>query len=749
MTKETRRKTSTPNSNLKRYFSFVGIKNSHKDDIIIIFSLTAITLYLLSLISFSPYDSSWFSASYPQGDIKNWIGSSGAWLSSLVIYFFGICAWSLPFPFFVLIMYRTPSKINIPQCIDLLLGWIFLFTCTTLALEIYTPFIEINEVTFMSGGTSGLFLKKFFFNNLGETGSYVAIPSFFLIGITFIFRLRIFSQYLPSSLSLVKKLFKYLLIIIRSLLSKLKMFFLRGKFFFSKKEKHKTKSSSVVEQDKPFCDILSAESHSVVKNPIINIPQDFQSYTKKIFNSFDLEKHKLSKEKLSEVSENIEVILKKFQIEGKVINSRSGPTVTIYEFQPTLGTKLSKIYSLMDDLALALKVDSIFITPVKNERSVGIQVPNEKRALVYLGNILAKEDKNDEQQKLSIGLGFTEVGEPFSADLVQMPHLLIAGATGTGKSVYLNSIICSLLYRYSPKKLRLLLIDPKMLELSMYNEISHLLAPVIIDPSQATESLKWLVNEMERRYKLMQEFNVRSVDSYNEKIKTSSANETDNNTIHKELSYIVVIIDELADLMLTSAKEIEKLIQRIAQKARASGIHMILATQRPSVDVITGVIKANLPSRVSFQVTSKHDSRTILDQMGAEKLLGKGDLLLLKPGQSKLTRLQGPFVSDEEVSKFVILCKKDQSSYNEDLISWLESKGERDCDEKISRSDKDEKYEEACEVARTKKFISVSYLQRELRIGYNRASRIVENMEQENLIGHTNNSKYRKWIAED
>jgi S-DNA-T family DNA segregation ATPase FtsK/SpoIIIE len=459
-------------------------------------------------------------------------------------------------------------------------------------------------------------------------------------------------------------------------------------------------------------------------------------------------------EEISNNKQIIEETLMQFGIQGKIINHHRGPVVTIYEFQPEVGIKQSKLIGLVEDLALALKVESVFVNPVKGERALGIQIPNKEPHIVFLGDLIQSAKYKSAQDSLTLTLGIADSGEIICENLATMPHLLIAGATGTGKSININAIICSLIIKLTPEKLRLIMIDPKVLELSIYNGIPHLLLPVITEARKANHALRWAIHEMEKRYEIMQSFNVRSIESYNQILQQdTNKSQTDKEAPEFEpFPYIAIIIDELADLMLTSPKETEILIQRLAQKARASGIHMILATQRPSVDVITGVIKANLPCRISFQVTSRHDSRTILDQIGAEKLLGKGDMFFLKPGQQRLKRIQGPYITDGEIADLVDLLKSKDQDYDQEVINWIEKEIDNKDEQQIGSSNiqiiDDTKYKEALEVAEKHGIVSASFLQRHLQIGYNRAARMIDYMEKEKIISKANGSKPRKWLGQ-
>ncbi len=430
----------------------------------------------------------------------------------------------------------------------------------------------------------------------------------------------------------------------------------------------------------------------------------------------------------AEIDKKIKVLLEKlkqFKIEGDVVRYYIGPVVTTFEFKPLPHIKVSKILSLQDDLAMALKAKSIRIqAPIPGKDVVGIEIPNDEMETIYLREILESDIFKKAKSPLTLALGKDIVGAPFVTDLKKLPHLLIAGTTGSGKSVGINAMILSLLYRNSPDELKFVMIDPKMLEFSIYNDIPHLLTPVITESKKAITALNAMVKEMERRYKLMAKTRVKNIESYNKKVPKE-----------ERLPYIVIIIDELADLMMTSGKDVEYAIARLAQMARASGIHLIVATQRPSVDVVTGLIKANLPSRISFKVGQKIDSKVILDQFGAESLLGRGDMLFTPPGITGLIRLHAPFASEEEIEKVVEFLKSQREpNYDNSFISQLESEAEEL--EKIE--DVDELFEEAKEIILKERRTSISYLQRRLQIGYNRAANIIEQMERAGILSPPN-----------
>ena len=428
--------------------------------------------------------------------------------------------------------------------------------------------------------------------------------------------------------------------------------------------------------------------------------------------------------------------LRRFKIDGDVVRTYSGPVVTTFEFKPAPHIKVSKILTLQDDLAMALRAKTIRIqAPVPGKDVVGIEVPNAKIDTIYLKEILESEIFTKASSPLTIALGKDIVGNPFITDLAKLPHLLIAGTTGSGKSVGINSMLLSLLYRNSPDTLKLLMIDPKMLEFSIYNDIPHLLTPVITKPKQAIIALSNMVNEMERRYQIMSQSKTKNIENYNEKAKKLGFD---------PFTYIVVIIDELADLMMTSGKEVEFYVARLAQMARASGIHLLVATQRPSVDVVTGLIKANLPSRISYKVGQKIDSKIILDSMGAESLLGRGDMLFTPPGSSGLIRLHAPYASEEEIEEVVEYIKKQRPvSYDESFLKQSDSENSLSVDGDPV-GDIDELFEEAKAIVQNEKKCSISYIQRRLQIGYNRASRIVEQLEIMGILSSQNSKGQRE-----
>ena len=457
---------------------------------------------------------------------------------------------------------------------------------------------------------------------------------------------------------------------------------------------------------------------------------------------------KVDERELMDSARQLEDKCREFSVEGNVVQILPGPVVTTYEFKPDAGVKYSKITGLSEDLSLAMRAESVLIDRIPGKSTVGIQIPNPVRESISLRELLESEPYRKSSSRLAIALGKSIHGEPYVSDLATMPHLLIAGSTGTGKSVGLNAMLTSILYRSTPEQVRFIMIDPKRLELGMYEDIPHLMTPVVVEPKLAANALRWAVREMEERYKTLAAFGVRNIEQFNRNLKASiDAGEvrTDSKTGEplKPLPFIVVVIDELADLMMVASNEVEQSICRLAQMARAVGIHLILATQRPSVDVITGLIKANMPSRISFRVSSKVDSRTILDANGAEQLLGKGDMLFLPPSTSRVMRLHGAYISEQESARLAsFLRKQGQPQYDRSITDE-----EKSADTTAGGFEKDDLYDEAARIVVQSGQASISYLQRRLRIGFSRAARLVDMMEAEGLVSSGQGGKARELLV--
>ncbi len=486
--------------------------------------------------------------------------------------------------------------------------------------------------------------------------------------------------------------------------------------------------------------VVQAKKEERKKEKLVS-PRKVEGYT---LPPIDLLNMPLKKRKEVEVTENLQAraqlledTLRDFGIDAKVVDIEKGPVITRYELQPAPGVKVQWIASLAEDIALVMKSYNVHVSVIPGKGTVGVEVPNTSISTVYLREIITSEEFQQSKSLLTLALGKKVSGEPLTSDLGEMPHLLIAGATGSGKTVCINALIISLLYKATPDELHLILIDPKMVELSSFNDLPHLVVPVIHEPNLAVNVLDWAVGEMENRYHLLSKAGVRNIESYNQRKEKSSE-------LPPYLPYLVIIIDELADLMIVASKEIESHIARLAQLSRAVGIHMILATQRPSVDVITGVIKANFPSRISFKVASKVDSRTVLDMNGADKLLGKGDMLFIPPGESKPIRAQGSLVTDDEIHRVVEFIKQQrQPVYDESILESEEKK-----DSFQSHTKRDKLYEEAVNVILQTGQASVSILQRRLGIGYTRAARLIDMMEEDGIVGPYQGSKPREILVD-
>jgi S-DNA-T family DNA segregation ATPase FtsK/SpoIIIE len=455
---------------------------------------------------------------------------------------------------------------------------------------------------------------------------------------------------------------------------------------------------------------------------------------------------KIDERELMDAARLLEEKCREFAVEGSVVQIHPGPVVTTYEFKPDAGVKYAKITSLADDLCLAMQAESVLIDRIPGKSTVGIQIPNRNREQISLRELLESEMYRRSTSKLTLALGKTIHGEPYMSDLATMPHLLIAGSTGAGKSVGINGMLTSILYRATPDDVRLILVDPKRLELGMYEDIPHLLTPVVVDPKQAANALRWAVREMEERYKLLASEGVRNIEQYNRNMVQAVAEKREPKAGQefKPLPFIVVVIDELADLMMVAGNEVEESIARLAQMARAVGIHLILATQRPSVDVITGLIKANLPARIAFRVASKIDSRTILDGNGAEQLLGRGDMLFLPPASSRFIRVHGPYISEQESARLAsFLRKQGRPTYDESITADEKTAGDG-----AIEFEKDDLYDEAARIVVSSGQASISYLQRRLRIGFSRAARLVDMMEMEGLVSPAVGGKAREVLVD-
>ena len=661
-------------------------------------SLFGILLFI-ALISYSPNDPNFI---FPDNTkIENFLGFQGSYVSDLFIQSIGLISFLIPATYIF-------SGINIFRRKEsfLLIKNTFFIILYTLVGSASFSFFYKNSFTFYTNGNGGFvgnYLSELFLSNLSV--SYENLVYYLLVIIITIF-------FLISINFSVSNFIKYL--------KKMSLLFRSSNKNYTNKNEiineyiPQDEIKNLIQEDLPFIKSDTSQSQKKIKFIMPSIDLLKVPSKKERENSGKNENYK---------SEFLEKILLDFGVNGNIKKVSHGPVVTLNEFEPAAGVKVSKIVNLADDIARNTSSESARISTVPGSNTVGIELPNSSRENVYLSEILKDPNFKKKEIKLPIALGKNISGIPLIGDLASMPHLLIAGTTGSGKSVCINTIILSLLYRHTPEKCKFILIDPKMLELSTYEGIPHLLCPVITEAKKAASVLGWVVKEMESRYRLMTKEGVRNIDGYNAKHKLP-------------MPYIVVVVDEMSDLMLVAGKEIENYIQKLSQMARAAGIHIIMATQRPSVDVITGTIKANFPTRISFQVTSKIDSRTILGEQGAEQLLGKGDMLYMSSA-NKILRIHAPFVSEDEIEKINnSLRSQAEPDYVDEILNFADEKETSEISK--NNSDKDELYETAVSIIKSEGKASTSFLQRKLQIGYNRAARIIDTMETEGIVSKAN-----------
>ncbi len=701
------------------------------------FLLLAVVVMLgLSLLSYSPEDPSFNNTTEMMPE--NMMGIVGAHISDVLMQLFGYGSW-LWVALGLLVAYRIAFE-NHPYFGD----WTALFWLPFL-LAVSALLASHWGDTALPAGAGGA---------LGYLFAHSLTNTLYVVGRDLMLITMLLSSFIVASHVSLLMLIKQVVVGIVWLLKQGLAFIqsLQGKVANQVKEKQvrvearearvEEKKKRPVHIQKSEPKIIQPEKVEVAERVKIEEHQpsldlgkpdgEFELPQLKIFKEHQGEMKTYGEDVLQAMSRMLEKKLLDYRIEGQVAAVKPGPVVIQFEFELAAGTKVSKVVALQDDLARSMAASSIRVAGnIPGKNAIGIELPNEEREMVFMRQVLASKDFADKKHILPMALGVDIAGQPVVADLAKMPHLLVAGTTGSGKSVSVNTMICSLLMKYAPKDLRLIMVDPKMLELSMYDDIPHLLVPVVTNPNKAAKALAWAVYEMERRYRLMSETRVRNIAGFN---KVAAKNKKDGleGETAEHMPYIVVLIDELADLMMVAGKEVEQSICRLAQKARAAGLHLILATQRPSVDVITGLIKANLPSRLAFQVSSKIDSRTILDQMGAEQLLGHGDALFSNLGRD-IQRVHGAFVDDQEVMDVVEHLKKQGEPEYRMEVFETSLEGEAVGAEDLG-DEKDDKYNEAADLIADKGKCSVSMVQRYLRIGYNRASRIVEQMERDGLV---------------
>ena len=655
-------------------------------------------LLLVTLFTYSPDDPNFI---FPRNtEIKNFLGFQGSFISDLFFQSIGLISYLVSLTLII-----TGFNIFKTKEFFLIIENIFFTILYSIFGTIFLTHFYSNAFTLYingNGGFVGNYLNQTFLNSLILIHE---ITFYYILVFVVIFLFLVSINFHPKKFyNTIKKITIFLI---------------------KKEKKNYTDKSEIINEYIP-----QEEIKNLIQEDLPFIKTEIKNNNKIKFKlpSLDLLKIPTKKERENNLKNNthdpefLEKILLDFGVSGNIKKVSHGPVVTLNEFEPAAGVKVSKIINLSNDIARNTSSESARISTIPGSNTIGIELPNDSRENVFLSEILNTSDFKKKEIKLPIALGKSISGKPLVGDLSSMPHLLIAGTTGSGKSVCINTIILSLLYRHTPEKCKFILIDPKMLELSTYEGIPHLLCPVITEAKKAASVLGWVVKEMESRYRLMTKESVRNIDSYNSKHKMP-------------MPYIVVVVDEMSDLMLVAGKEIENYIQKLSQMARAAGIHIIMATQRPSVDVITGTIKANFPTRISFQVTSKIDSRTILGEQGAEQLLGKGDMLYMSSA-NRIIRIHAPFVSDNEIEKINnFLRSQAEPDYVDEILNFAD---EKEIGDSQNLGDKDDLYQQAIEIIRSEGKASTSFLQRKLQIGYNRAARIIDMMEEKGIVSKAN-----------
>lgn len=702
----------------------------------IIFILFSIILGV-SLFTYHHDDPLLFIKTGNFNEVHNLFGVIGSHISGYLFHIIGFSSFWLVVVFFIMAVLSFKGSSLMPPLKNIIAILFLLISFSGIMSLQMGGIIEYRGGDLYSGGLVGEIISKTLTEYLNIFGTNVLLFTIFIISLMICTHISfgwIFSKIYLYFVFLFRRVREYC----TKKLEKRKKSRIRKGILKSEKKRNRTKVK-IVEPKKPTFKKPEQESF-----PFMNINGEFKLPSLDLLDDAPREKWvEIQKESLEMNARRLEKKLADFGVDGEVMEILPGPVITMYEFKPAPGIKISKVAGLADDLTLALRAPSVrIVAPIPGKAAIGIEIANNQRDHVYLKEVLSSQDFKDSNNKLTIALGMDITGNPVITDLVKMPHLLVAGATGTGKSVSLNSMINSLLFKLTPDMAKLLIIDPKRIELSVYKDIPHLLHPVVTEPKEATRALRWAVREMERRYMLLSDRGVRNIEAYNRKIakQKKSPNVYNEEGVDKPLPYIILVIDELADLMMISSRDVEESITRLAQMARASGIHLIIATQRPSVDVLTGIIKANFPTRISFQVSSKVDSRTILDTIGAEHLLGEGDMLFMPPGVGRLTRIHGAFISEDEVKRVTdFLREQMKPDYDSSIINHVAKDEETEEDE----MEKDEKYERAVDIVIQTGQASISMLQRKLRVGYNRAARMIEIMEKEGIVGPSDGVRAR------
>ena len=734
-------------------------------------------LWLIALVTYNPSDPVWFFSTASGEPPANFVGRVGAFLAELSFQLFGDGSYLVP-AMLVVVGWHYFWCRPVDAVYTKATGAVLLLGCVTSFLSLAFGSVDINGKPFRAGGYLGDWLAARLSDYLNRTGSIIVILTLLFLAIILSTQFS-FGRLFASGVQTVRDGGARGIGALRTWREARRRHQQRQEVIARQARRASLSARPVAAAEGDAADDplpASAPERAVAApalerrppvaarrgkpelvapllplsppEPIAKAPAERRmgDYTLPPMALLDAPRtgRKIDERELMDGARLLEEKCREFAVEGSVVQIHPGPVVTTFEFKPDAGVKYAKITGLADDLCLAMQAESVLIERVPGKSTVGIQIPNRTREQISLRELLQSEVYQRSTSKLTLALGKTIHGEPYVTDLAMMPHLLIAGSTGTGKSVALNSMLSSILFRATPDEVRLIMIDPKRLELGMYEDIPHLMTPVVVDPKQASNALRWAVREMEERYKTLAAEGVRNIEQFNRNIRhrlEENGAAPDEET-PKPLCYILVVIDELADLMMVASNEVEESIARLAQMARAVGIHLLLATQRPSVDVITGLIKANLPARISFRVSSKTDSRTILDANGAEQLLGRGDMLFLPPASARVVRLHGPYISEQESARLAsFLRKQGKPSYNEAITA----------EEKTAASvemERDDLYDEAARIVVSSRQASISYLQRRLRIGFSRAARLVDMMEVDGLVSAGVGGKTREVLVD-
>ena len=737
-------------------------------------------IWLVALATYDPNDTVWFFSTGTHDVPANFAGRVGAFLSELSYQVIGYAS------------YLVPALVGIAgwhyfwcRAIDAvytkLVGAAMLFTCSSAFLALTLGRVDFGPRPFRAGGYLGEWLGGFMADYLSRTGSLIVIMALIVASVILATQFsfgRLFGAIFAAAGSVGSQgvvAYRHWSEERRKAKQRREVMEKYGKNDSALVAKAEKKTTRIVKPELPVAardkspapTVTEAPASAAAPPPVVQkkaatrtpitpplplpeperVERRLGSYTLPPPSLLDAPKaeRKIDERELMDSARLLEEKCREFSVEGSVVQIHPGPVVTTFELKPDAGVKYSKVTGLSDDLCLAMQAESVLIDRIPGKATVGIQIPNPNREAISLRELLESDAYTRHSSKLAFALGKTIHGEPYIADLATMPHLLIAGSTGTGKSVGLNAMLTGILYRATPDDVRMIMVDPKRLELGMYEDIPHLMTPVVVEPKKAANALRWAVREMEDRYKTLAAYGVRNIEQFNRNVRAMlEAGETPKEgDPTRPLPFIVVVVDELADLMMVAGNEVEESICRLAQMARAVGIHLILATQRPSVDVITGLIKANLPSRISFRVSSKIDSRTILDSNGAEQLLGKGDMLFLPPASSRHIRLHGPYISEQESARLASFLRKQGRPVYDETITEEDKKGGPESLD----FEKDELYDEAARIVVQTGQASISYLQRKMRIGFSRAARLVDMMEAEGLVSPATGGKPREVLV--